>query len=100
MNIFDVDTVIGVRPEKSLLFNHDGRGMKFLIKQGQFRLERNELYKMVPGYLIREFKSFESSGKLFGDVVGHVMFDQLSAFNINNQFEFEIANFLAKNNNS
>ncbi|MFL3009034.1 MAG: glycosyltransferase [Candidatus Neomarinimicrobiota bacterium] len=100
MNIFNVDTVIGVRPEKNLLFNHDGRGMKFLINQGKFRLERNELYKMVPGYLIRKFNSFESSGKLFGDVVGHVMFDQLSAFNINNQFEFEIANFLAKKYNS
>ena len=53
---------------------------------------------MVPGYLIRDFKSFQSSGELFGDIVGHVMFDQLSAFRITNQFECNIADFLAKNN--
>jgi glycosyltransferase involved in cell wall biosynthesis len=98
MQIFDVDTVVGVRPERSLLLNHDGKGMKFLLKQGQFRLERNELFKMVPGYLIRDFKSFKTSGKLFGDIVGHVMFDQLSAFRITNQLECNIADFLAKNN--
>ena len=72
--------------------------MKFLVEQGEFRLERNELFKMVPGYLIRDFKSFQSSGELFGDIVGHVMFDQLSAFRITNQFECNIADFLAKNN--
>ena len=98
MQIFDVDTVVGVRPERSLLLNHDGKGMKFLVEQGEFRLERNELFKMVPGYLIRDFKSFQSSGKLFGDIVGHVMFDQLSAFRITNQLECNIADFLAKNN--
>ncbi len=96
MQIFEVDTVVGVMPERSLLLNHDGTGMKFLIEQGEFRLERNELFKMVPGYLVRDFKSFQSSGKLFGEVVGHVMFDQLSAFRITNQFECDIADFLAK----
>ena len=97
MKIFNVDTVVGVRPERDLLLNHNGKGMQFLSKQGQFRLERNELFKMVPGYLVRDFKSFNKSGKLFGNTIGHVMFDQLSAFRINNDLECEIADFLLKN---
>ena len=42
MNIFEVDTVVGVRPERSLLLNHNGKGMQFFMKQGEFRLERND----------------------------------------------------------
>ena len=45
MQIFDVDTVVGVRPERSLLLNHDGKGMKFLVEQGEFRLERMNYLK-------------------------------------------------------
>jgi len=97
MQIFDVDTVVGVMPEQNLLLQHDGTGMKFLKEQGKFRLERNELFKMVPGYLVRDLKSFQSSRKLFGNILGHVMFDSLSAFRIKNQMDCDIANFLSKN---
>ena len=98
MTIFDVDTVVGVRPENDLLLNHNGKGMQFLSEQGHFRLERNELFKMVPGYLIRDYKSFLKTGKLFGNTIGHVMFDQLSAFRINNDVDCEVANFLFEKN--
>ncbi len=94
MKIFGADTVVGVRPEEDLLLNHNGKGMQFLSKQGQFRLERNELFKMVPGYLIRDYNSFLISRKLFGNTIGHVMFDELSAFRIKNDLDCEIANFL------
>ena len=94
MKIFGVDTVVGVRPEEDLLLNHNGKGMQFLSKQGQFRLERNELFKMVPGYLIRDYNSFLISRKLFGNTIGHVMFDELSAFRIKNDLDCEVANFL------
>ena len=33
--------------------------MQFILEQGSFRLERNEIYKMVSGYLVREMKSLE-----------------------------------------
>ena len=94
MKIFDVDTVVGVRPEEDLLLKHNGKGMQFFSKQGQFRLERNELFKMVPGYLIRDYNSFLSSRKLFGNTIGHVMFDEFSAFTIKNDLDCEVANFL------
>jgi len=97
MDIFKVDTVVAVRPERSLLLNHDGKGMQFFSKQGDFRLERNELYKMVPGYLVRDMKSFLKTGKLFGNTIGHVVFDQVSAFCINNQLDCSIADYLANN---
>ena len=36
MQIFDVDTVVGLRPERDLLFNHNGKGMQFILEQGHF----------------------------------------------------------------
>ena len=98
MQIFDVDTVVGLRPERDLLFNHNGKGMQFILEQGSFRLERNEIYKMVSGYLVREMKSFRKGSELFGDRIGHVIFDQISAYNIRNELDLSIANYLAQNN--
>ena len=97
MRIFDVDTVVGLRPERDLLLNHNGQGMQFIMKQGSFRLERNEIYKMVSGYLIRNMKSFQETNELFGKKIGHVIFDQISSFNIRNELDCSIANYLALN---
>ena len=99
LQIFDVDTVVGLRPERDLLLNHNGKGMQFLMEQGSFRLERNEVYKMVSGYLIRDMKSFKKENELFGKRIGHVIFDQISAYNIRNKLDFSIANYLAKDHN-
>ena len=97
MRIFNVDTVVGLRPERDLLFNHNGKGMQFIMKQGSFRLERNEVYKMVSGYLIRDMKSFKEKYELFGEKIGHVIFDQISSFNIRNKLDCSIANYLSLN---
>ena len=94
MKIFDVDTVIGVRPMKDLLFNHDGKGMQFTFEQSQLRLERNEIYKMVSGYLVRNISSYKETSQIFGKSIGHVVFDQKSSFSIRSDLDLIIANAL------
>ena len=95
MKIFDVDTVIGVRPMKDLLFNHDGKGMQFTFAQSPYRLERNEVYKMVSGYLVRDISSYKRTKQIFGESIGHVVFDQKSSFSIRSDMDLTIANTLA-----
>ena len=52
---------------------------------------------MVSGYLIRDMKSFKKKYELFGEKIGHVIFDQISSFNIRNKLDCSIANYLSLN---
>lgn len=96
--IFDVDTVIGVRPEPDLVYQHNGKGLIPAVKQNEFlRLEREQLYRKSPGFTLRKLKSYIESHSMLGDRVGHVNLDQRSAFVIRSKMDLAIAEFLIAN---
>ena len=65
--IFDVDSVIGLRPFERTLFNHNGKGMVPIHKQNsKLKLERKQNYIAVPGFVIRDLKQFKKTNNISG----------------------------------
>lgn len=92
MNIFKVDTVIGVRQNNNLVFSHDGKGLKPLnYKNSLLRLERDSLYEYVAGYTLRKTSDFLKTEKIFGTKIGHVVIDQKSSHSIRTEIDIQIA---------
>lgn len=92
MNIFKVDTVIGVKQSNNLIFKHDGKGLKTInYKNSILRLERDNLYEYVSGYTLRKTSDYLKTGNIFGTKIGHIIVDQKSAHHIRSQIDIEIA---------
>jgi glycosyltransferase involved in cell wall biosynthesis len=98
-NIFDVDTVVGVRSVKDMLFKHDGNGLISLTNnQSLLRLERDQLHQYVTGFTLCDLRQFLYSNQIFSGKIGHISIDQRSAFTIRSEFDLNLANFLVKAN--
>lgn len=97
LDIFKVDTVVSVRPETSIMYQHDGRGLHVILNQDKFtRLEREALFKHVGGLTAYRVSCLR---KKVGQEVraGHVVVDQESAHMIRSEHEMNVARYLARN---
>jgi glycosyltransferase involved in cell wall biosynthesis len=95
--IFDVDNVVGVRTNDDILFNHTGRTLKGInFDRNGLRLERDEIYQMVKGFNVFSMVMFNQKRTIWGDIIGHVVFDQKCAFSIITQLDFQIAELFIK----
>ena len=93
--IFGVDNVVGVRPNDDILFNHTGKTLKGInFDKDGLRLERDEVYQMVKGFNVFSISKFKKERSIWGDIIGHVVFDQKTAFSIGSQFDFQIADLI------
>jgi glycosyltransferase involved in cell wall biosynthesis len=90
--IFEVDNVVAVRANDDVLFQHTGKTLQGInFEKNGLRLERNEIYQMVNGFNVFSMEVIKNKGSIWGEVIGHVVFDQKSAFSIKSQFDFQIA---------
>ncbi|RLD63737.1 MAG: hypothetical protein DRJ01_02995 [Bacteroidetes bacterium] len=97
MNIFKTDSLISVRQETSMFFQHDGGGMKPILNQEKFsKLEREALYKYSGGIIAVKTSQFMKSLKLISGTVGHIVIDEQSAHVLKTKYDVKIAQFLAK----
>ncbi len=74
--IFDVDTVIAVCPESDLFFRHDGNGLQLVgndLLYGGNRLEREYLYRAMPGLHLLTRRWFATHDHWLGDRIGHIV---------------------------
>lgn len=95
--IFGADSLIGVRPETSLFFQHDGEGMKAILNQDKFtKLEREALFRYTGGVSVTNLSYFKKHRKTLGGKVGHIVIDQTGAHSIKTALDLEIAEYLAK----
>ncbi len=93
--IFDADSLISVRPETNMLFQHDGEGMKVILNQDKFtKLEREVLYRYTGGISLTTRDYFLNFKKLIGGKVGHIVLDQVSAHGIFSEFDLKLAGYL------
>lgn len=96
MNIFNTDSLISVRQETSMFFQHDGGGMKPILNQEKFsKLEREALYKYSGGIIAVRTSQFMKSLKLISGTVGHIVIDQKSAHVLKTKYDINIAQYLA-----
>lgn len=92
--IFQADSVISVRIERSTFYQHHGGGMVPILKQEQFtRLEREALYKHVGGITLAYVSTLERENKILTGKVGHVVVDQAASLGISSVYELEVARF-------
>ncbi|ELP5730606.1 glycosyltransferase [Vibrio vulnificus] len=95
--IFDVDNVIGVRHNYEILFKHTGSSLKGInYDKNSLRLERDDIYQMVRGFNVFRVKGLMTTGSIWGEVIGHVVFDQKSSFCIDSRLDLSLAEHLDK----
>lgn len=98
LKIFKTDTLVSVRPETSLFYQHHGKGMKAILNQEKFsRLEREALYKHIGGLTVTSLDYFTKEERMVGGKVGHIIVDQKSAHGIFSEYDLHIAKFIADN---
>lgn len=96
--IFEVDNVVGVRSNDDIMFTHTGKTLEGInFDQNGLRLERDELYQMVKGFNVFSMDMFKEKRSIWGNIIGHVVFDQKSALSINTHLDFQIANLFYDN---
>jgi CMP-N-acetylneuraminic acid synthetase len=99
--LFNVETVIGVRPENALLYQHDGNGLKPILNQDRFtRLEREALYRYAGGITAGKIDYPQGEPVLAEGKRGHVVIDQRSAHTIRSDFDLAVAAYLANQDHS
>ncbi|MEK9723184.1 MAG: glycosyltransferase [Rhodospirillaceae bacterium] len=95
MELFDTDSVIGVRPETDPFYRHSGGGLEPVHEDIHLRLERDELYREVARMrLVRRGLLTEGDGVPRGRV-GHVVVDQRGALELRTAFDWSLAGHLA-----
>lgn len=95
LSIFNADSLISVRIERSTFYQHHGEGMVPILNQENFtRLEREALFKAIGGITLCTVSAFKTYGKIVGGKVGHITIDQESAFGIFSDFDHKLAELL------
>ena len=107
IQIFNLDIVYGVSTKNSLFFKHNGKTLKPLrnydktqittkSKKIQMKIENEEIFIENGDFTVNNVNYFYNSSKK-NLRIGHEMLNDISSFRINNKFNFEIAQEIAKN---
>ncbi len=107
INIFNLDKVIGVSSENKTFFTHDGNSLKPLrqfdkekignIQQKiNVRVESEEIYKDCGAFAVYDLKYLLSKKNKNNVKIGHELLDRLSSYQIDNQFDWIMAQNIAK----
>ncbi len=92
MLVFGSDSIIGVKSDNSVFYQHHGDGLHPILDRDKYtRLEREALYKQVGGITAVRKNSFLKSKEMVTGSVGHIMMDQQSSFGLFTQLDWEIA---------
>ena len=94
MRIFDVDSVIAILPEDDLFFRHEGGGLIPLgnsAREDCIRLEREYLYRKLPGLNLVSTDYFKSAGMEMGGRIGHVVYTRRAGFSVRNALDLSMA---------
>jgi len=97
MFLFNSDSLISVRQENGILFQHFGNGMQAILDQDKvIKLEREALYKQGGGIMVVKTEKFLENQKIITGRIGHIMMDQLSTIGIFTDFDFQLAEWIVE----
>lgn len=89
MVFFNTDKLIGVRIEDSIMYQHDGHGLKLLNKNPELKLEREILFRDAGGLKLMKSSFFNFKNKK--KKIGHTVLNQKSSHYINSELDWKIA---------
>jgi glycosyltransferase involved in cell wall biosynthesis len=96
--LFKSDSVLTVRPDNKMYYQHTGQTLKPIVEQEKFtKLEREAIYKAVGGIALGKTSNVVNYGTLISSKVGHVVVSEKAGFSVNNDFEFDIFRALSEN---
>jgi len=95
MEVFDTDTVISVRPEMDMFYQHNGAGLESLRKARLLRLEREELYREAGQIYVVKRTFFEAKQQIVGGKVGHIVLDQQASLRLRSDWDWQVAELYA-----
>ena len=94
--VFKGDSLISVRPETSMFYQHNGQGLRSILNQNRFtHLEREALYRNAGGLVLTDLNLLHDQSVLIGGKVGHIVIDQRAAHGVHSAFDLTVARFLA-----
>jgi CMP-N-acetylneuraminic acid synthetase len=95
LQIFESDSLISVRAEQDMFFQHDGSGMKPILGMEKFtKLEREMLYRYTGGVILTQTEKFIKNQELITGRVGHIEIDQKSTLRISSDFDLRVVELL------
>ena len=97
--LHDVDSISTVRKDEDMFFVHSGHGLEPWRRSNKLRLERDDLYRRAGGlHLINKNILLEKKNMLYGKM-GHVVVDKKAALKVRSDFDFKVADIIAKGKN-
>lgn len=93
LTIFKADSLLSVRPDNRMYYQHVGHGMVPILDQEKFtKLEREALYKGAGGVVLSTVENFRQNGKMIAGKVGHIVVDRKVAFAVSDEFDLALFN--------
>jgi len=96
LKLYEVNAVEAVRPDNSIFYVHDGSGLKFLQKNHDLQLERDEVYRRVGGMHLMSYNQLIKQKSLDFERTGHIVLDQKASLFIRTEMDWQFAELLAK----
>lgn len=90
MQLFDADAVLGVRRDDEVFHVHNGLGLEPLRGDVRLRLERDDLFRECGGLRLARVGLDVSAPRM-----GHVLLDQLAAFPVRSELDWNAAELFA-----
>lgn len=95
--LFNSDSLIGVRTDHSVFYQHHGDGLHAILNRDKYtKLEREALFKQVGGINVVKKESFDKYKVVICGQIGHMVMDQKSSLGIFSEFDLELAGMILK----
>lgn len=99
MSLFGTDSIISVRPDNSIFFQHHGDGLHPILNRDKFtKLEREVLFKQSGGITAVRKAFFDKRKQVLSGKIGHIMIDQKAAIGLFSKIDFEIISDILRKN--
>lgn len=98
LTIFGADSLLSVRPDNNMYYQHDGSGLKPILGQEKYtKLEREAIYKGVGGIVLSKLDGYKKEGKMLHGKIGHIVVDSKKSIGIFSEFELQLSQLLMQN---
>ncbi len=95
LTIFKADSLLSVRPDNKMYYQHIGHGLQPILDQEKYtKLEREALYKGQGGVVLSTVTSFKQNKKILAGKVSHIVVDEKAAIGVFSKFDFRLFNML------
>jgi len=96
LEMFDTDTVIGVRPERTVLYRHNGGSLEPMANFGRLRLEREEIFKAAGQLCAVRRDYLEKHHQIIGGKIGHIVMDPRASISVTTKWDWELAEMIGR----